>query len=58
MTEALEQNELSEQQKTFGLFFIDYVRLNQAEIFLSHWYQECVSYPLMVLYFVPENQVE
>lgn len=56
--ETLNQQELSEQQQeTFRLYIVDYVRINQAESILSTEYQDCLGCRLKFLFFIPENQV-
>ena len=58
LDETLSQQELSEEeQETFGLYIVDYVRINQAEAILSAEYQERLGCRKNFLYFIPENQV-
>lgn len=54
---ASKPKKVSEQQEKFGLYIVDYVKLDQAEVLLSPEFQDTLDYPLQLLHFVPENQV-
>lgn len=57
MWETLKPMKLYEQKEKFGVYIVDYVRLDEAEVLLNPEFQDSLDYPLQFLHFIPENQV-